>query len=357
MLNDSFYTPRILAERLVEFSKKRALETVVDFCMGDGELLRAAKKKWPQIKCFGTDISRAAILITRKAHPDWKLTQLDFLDIVARRKSRVISKQRLFDLILLNPPFSCKGGTIHTVEFEGKQYNSSTAMRFLVTALTYLNKNGVMYAILPTSVAYSQKDNKLWCELEKKHNLSILDEPQIQYFKGCTPNVILVSVNDFNQASDFRRNTRISLDFQNLSVFRGKLSMDLVKPSFGEHFLVHSTNIKNNGLINLSIKQEKPLSTIKGPAILIPRVGKPKQSKICVIEETEQYVISDCIIAIKTSSLKEADVLYRYLLDNWAIVENMYKGTGARYTTIEKVEELLNLDIKREDSIQHAQVI
>lgn len=357
MLNDSFYTPRILAERLVAFSKKRSLRTVADFCVGDGELLRAAKKKWSHIKCFGSDISEDAITATRKIHPDWHLTQLDFLDNEARAASPIIRSQPLFDLILMNPPFSCKGGTIHPVEFEGRKYKSSTAMRFLVTALGYLSKQGVMYAILPTSVAYSQKDNQLWCELERKYNLSILDEPQIQYFKGCAPNVILVSINDLSQVSNFKSNTRISLDFENLMVFRGKFSMDSLKKTFGQHFLVHTTNIKNNRLVDLEIKHDKSLSEITGPAILIPRVGKPKQSKICVIECHETYVISDCIIAIKTDSVKQANVLYRYFLDNWFLVESMYKGTGARYTTIEKVEGLLNLDIKKTSTVQKVQAI
>ncbi|MES2276782.1 MAG: methyltransferase [Bacteroidota bacterium] len=345
MIRDSFYTPKILADKLVSFSKKRHFNSVADFCVGDGELLRSAKLKWPEIKCFGSDISEDAIKATGEVHPDWALSQMDFLDDNSRYKSKILNTQPLYELILLNPPFSCIGGTIHTVEFDGEQFPASTAMKFLVTALKYLEKTGALYAILPTSIAYSQKDSKLWNALEKKLNLSILEEPKRKYFKDCAPNVILVSLNDFSQESKYKNITRISLDFEDVSVFRGKVSMNLISNPAGTKFLIHSTNIRNNELVNLSIKLDKKLSEITGPAILMPRVGKPKPSKMCIIYSNETYVLSDCIIAIKFKNIKETKLLYRYILNNWELIEDMFKGTGARYITLDKINQFLNLDV------------
>ncbi|MDF2432024.1 MAG: hypothetical protein JWP44_1655 [Mucilaginibacter sp.] len=357
MVRDSFYTPTVLADKLINFAIKKDFNSVADFCVGDGELLRAAKLRWPQIKCTGSDISEDAILKTRQEHPDWELCQMDFLNPDLRLGASILNKQQRYDLILLNPPFSCIGGTIYTVEFEKELFQASKAMKFLVTALQYLEPNGALYAILPTSIAYSQKDKKLWGMLEKKHNLSILEEPKTQYFKGCAPNVILVSVNDFSQTSQFKNITRISLDFQQLAVFRGKISMDQVRPNGGSKYLVHSTNVRNNKIVNLSLKINKPLSEVSGPAILLPRVGKPNPTKICTITKEETYVISDCILAIKTPSIKEARILYRYFIDNWELIENMYKGTGARYITIDKINQFLNLDISDTYNYQRVKAI
>src|SRR5665213_2553023 len=326
MGRDSFYTPTVLADKLVSFIHKENFESVADFCVGDGELLRAARAKWPNIKCYGSDISKEAIQVTKDTHKDWQISQMDFLDSHQRENSRIIRIQRFYDLILLNPPFSCVGGTVHTVEFDNETYAVSTAMKFLVTALNYLTADGVLYAILPTSVAYSQKDKKLWHVLERKHNLSILEEPKVQYFKNCTPNVVLVSVNDFSQQSKYKNVTRISLEFENLTVFRGKISMDQINnQDNGNRHLVHSTNINNNQITNLSIKVSKPNSEVNGPGILLPRVGKPNSSKMCVIEKDDTYIISDCVIAIKTSTLKDARLLYNYLTNNWDLMEDMYK--------------------------------
>jgi hypothetical protein len=345
MLRDSFYTPKILADKLVGFVNKKNYKTVADFCVGDGELLRSAEARWPDIKCFGSDISEDAIRLTASGHSNWKLSQIDFLDSDSRMQSSIIKTQPFYDLILLNPPFSCIGGTVHSIEFEEEIFQASTAMKFLITAMKYLKDDGALYAILPTSIAYSQRDNKLWSALEKKHNLSILEEPKNKYFKSCDPNVILVSVNDFSQISKYKTITRISLEFKGLSIFRGKVSMDQINNNGGQYYLVHSTNINNNKIDDLAIKIDKPHSEISGPAVLLPRVGKPNPLKTCIITKEENYILSDCIIAIKTKSIKEAIILHRYILDNWETIEDMYSGTGARYITINKIKQFLNLDI------------
>lgn len=344
MLQDSFYTPKVLADKLVNFIKKNNYQTVADFCVGDGELLRAAIERWPEIKCYGSDISEDAIKSTKAQHKNWKLCLMDFLNEESRRRSSILKKHTRYDLILSNPPFSCIGGTVNEIEFDNEIFQVSTAMKFLVLSLKFLKPAGVLYAILPTSVAYSQRDKLLWNALEKKHNLAILDEPKIQYFKGCTPNVILVSVNDFSQVSKHKSIPRIALDFDDMDVFRGKLSMNLVRHNSAGDFLVHSTHLKNNSINGLKTKVIKDLSIVTGPAVLIPRVGKPLSSKLCIIKETETYVLSDCVFAIKTANLQDSFRLFTYMLDNWDAIAEMYTGTGARYITTDKLRQFLNLD-------------
>lgn len=345
MSKDSFYTPKILADKLIGFINKKHVREVVDFCVGDGELLRAAELNWPGVQCFGTDISKEAIKFTKSKHKSWKLSVLDFLDTEAKKKAVVLKKQKKFELILLNPPFSCFGAETNEVNFDGETYYVSTAMTFLLEAIRHLKNNGSLYAILPASVAYSQKDRKLWCTLEEKFNLCVLEESSVRYFKGCSPRIIIVSLNDFDQNSKYKSIPRISLEIEGITVFRGKISMNSIPKTIGECFLVHTTNLRNNILEGLEKKPKSDHAKVTGPAILLPRVGNPNKAKICLIGSNESYVLSDCVMAIQFNDLRNANILFKYLQDNWAMVSDLYTGTGARYITVEKLNQFLNLDI------------
>ena len=41
---DSYYTPPMLADKLVSFIASSHIEHAVDFCVGDGDLLKADRK-------------------------------------------------------------------------------------------------------------------------------------------------------------------------------------------------------------------------------------------------------------------------------------------------------------------------
>ncbi|WP_345947708.1 methyltransferase [Mucilaginibacter sp. PAMB04274] len=346
MHRDSYYTPKILSDKLVSYINKKSVRFVADFCVGDGELLRSASDKWKNVKCYGTDISQTAIDETFSKHPNWVLEAVDFLDDSSQKKSKVLSGQKKYDLILLNPPFSYIGGVSNEVVFESVTYKVSTAMKFLTESLRYLTPDGFIYAILPSSTAYSQKDRKLWLVLEKRFNLSILEEPNSNYFKGATPNIILISINDFSCISKNRQLSKISFKIPPVKILRGKLSMNLLPSLVGEYYLVHTTNIKNQSLFNLSIKVNHDTSKVIGPAILLSRVGNPKSMKICLIDSSETYVLSDCLLAIQTKNQKDASNLFRYFIDNLDLLSSLYKGTGARYITIDRLKYFLDLDIK-----------
>jgi 16S rRNA G966 N2-methylase RsmD len=344
---DSFYTPSDLAKHLINIVQKQNPKTVADFCVGDGELLRAAVDRWPGIECFGTDISKGSISVVKSLHSNWFLGRCDFLKQNSRNQCRILRKRikRGFDLILLNPPFSCIGGLRYKVILDGKNYNVSTAMAFLVEAIKYRSQNGSIYAILPNSVAYSQKDREIWCTLVKNYGLSLLEEPTKNHFEGCSPNIILVSVNGISSSDISEEIKQLQIKNRYFSVFRGKVSMNEINSSTSNigRFLIHSTNLRNNRLENLKIKVRINRSVITGPAVLIPRVGKPNVKKICTISRQDDYFLSDCVIAIKTQSHKDSIDLQSDLINNWKDFEWLYKGTGAKYITVEKLENFLKM--------------
>lgn len=167
---DSYYTPIYLASRLVEYLKDKNFNNVVDFCIGDGELIRVALRRWPKIKCYGTDISNLALKQVIRNHPDWILSKCDFLSEYSRNRCKVFGLNKSgFDLILLNPPFSCIGGTVHNVTLNGISFKVSTAMKFLSESIKYLSLDGCILAIMPiTSKKWSVKGS-----LINKSNLFI----------------------------------------------------------------------------------------------------------------------------------------------------------------------------------------
>ena len=346
---DIFYTPEILADKLASLIIEDSITSVIDFCVGEGNLLKAIKKKIPEVKCFGTDISEKSISLLQKTHKDWKLDICDFTNMDSIKSLKGLG-DRKYDLIVLNPPFTCKGSSIYKTTFDGVEYTTSTAMLFVTNALNFLAKNGVLYAILPSSCAYSNKDFKLWKYLREYYNLQILENPEHRYWHNCSANIIIVSIGgvekreiDSNQNFDFN-----SLPIENIS--RGHLSpheVKYVKNNDGIIF-IHTTHLKNNAVISSNRiyipkkrnGEPRTCEIYSGPAVLIPRVGNPNKSKICIYKKKDFFIPSDCVIVLSTKSIKKAVYVTNYLCDHWIQFKNIYQGTAAKYTTMERVFKL-----------------
>lgn len=347
-MKDTHYTPEILSDKLISYIDFTDVRTIADFCVGNGALLKAAQKKKHEAIFFGSDISQKVIKQLKKAYSYWNLSHCDFINAKSRHRSSIFKTNKSgFDLIILNPPFSCRGGTIFNVELNGEDYKVSTSMLFLVESIKYLAKSGTLYAILPISVAYSEKDRKVWSKLVLDYNLHILEEPAINHFKNCSPSVILISINSRVSKKSTNNAKFLYHNFKGLELFRGKVSMNKINGHCIEgRFLVHSTNLKNNSVVDLSRKFEAKYSEITGPAVLLPRVGMPNRKKLCTINKGERYVLSDCVLGIKVKEDYDAEELKALLLDNWDSLETLYKGTGAKYLTLERLCQLLNLNNK-----------
>jgi tRNA1(Val) A37 N6-methylase TrmN6 len=342
---DPHYTPADLANRLIKRIKKDKVSSIADFCVGEGNLLKAANIKWQNSTFYGNDISSQVLRTLKREYPDWVLGNCDFLNLKSRNKSIIF--KRKYDIILLNPPFTCKGSTVQSVNIEERVYHMSIAMAYLVEAIKYLKKDGVLYAILPQSIAYSQKDEKIRIYLKEKYHLKIFEELNNQCFEKCSPNIVLVAVNDKKLVCVNKSLRRIDIKIENLMIKRGSISMHTVDKDrkYGIP-LVHSTNIINEKIAGIKYKIIKSKSIIEGPALLIHRVGQPNKKKVCVIMKKEKYALSDCVIGIKTDKLFLCQQLKERIINNWSDFSNLYKGTGAKYITINRLKYFLNLHEK-----------
>src|SRR5216684_560593 len=130
---DRFYTPLALAAELVGAVENPEPGVVVDFAAGDGSLLLAATTKWPNAKIVGTDIHRPTVRRLANTYERWTVFRTDFL---RARQTRIAARSGFgeFDVVLLNPPFSCRGGSCWTVDLNGNTVSCSRALAFVLRA-------------------------------------------------------------------------------------------------------------------------------------------------------------------------------------------------------------------------------
>ena len=339
---DAFYTPDGLAGKLLSFAVDTP-RTAIDFCVGDGGLLKAAEQRFTDIECFGIDISDEVVDNLSVRQPLWHLGQCDFRDAEALAKIPFLRGKK-FDLIVLNPPFTCRGSTISKVFIGEDEYHVSTAMSFLVGALPYLSDNGGIYAILPVGCVYSQKDRKCWQYLQENYHACVLSEVQKAYFNHkCTPNIVLVYLGQkpYPQVEEktAKLETQTMVELQGIS--RGRFSVcEMKKVKAGKKRLpyIHTTNMRTGELVDVAFTKEGIKESVKGNGVLIPRVCNPNVEKV-VVYDGREAILSDCVILLHTRTKKEAVQLKRYLVKNWGDFKKNYVGTGARYVTIERLKD------------------
>lgn len=338
---DAYYTPDVLATRLLNYVIGKPT-TAVDFCVGDGGLLKAAEQRFEGISCFGIDISEEVIggLATRQ--PAWRLGRCDFRDVEALAKIPFLLGAA-FDLIVLNPPFTCRGSSINKIFIGENEYHVSTAMSFLVCALPYLSEQGAIYAILPAGCVYSQKDRKCWEYLKDNYHACVLCEIQKAFFNHkCTPNIVLVYLGQKPYPNETEKTIQVEsktiVELQGIS--RGRLGVyEMKKIKVGKKRLpfIHTTNMRNGELVNVGYTKEGIKESVKGNGVLIPRVCNPNVEKV-VVYDGREAILSDCVVLLHTRTKKEAVQLKRHLMKNWAEFKSIYVGTGARYVTMERLK-------------------
>lgn len=336
---DSYYTSDAFAEVLTSFVDFKNIQTVADVCVGGGNLLRAAQRRKSGLLCYGTDISPDVIGKLCVKHPDWKLGICDFLDEESR--NRTILKGECFDLLLLNPPFTCRGSVISVVLYKGEEYHVSTSMSFLVNVLKYIKPEGVLYAIMPISTIYSQKDRKIWTEVFKDFQVVVHRESEHELFGECAPNVVIISVCRGKTNAPLFIQPQLLVPME-IEVVRGKNNMHYMSQRPGAAQLIHTTSLQKNRIVdNLHVSPD--VWRVKGPGVLVPRVGLPRIDKICLMPSNRKCAISDCIILLRTKTVRESKVLKQMILNDWGNFSALYKGTGAKYITIERLKAYLGI--------------
>ncbi len=314
---------------------------MADFAAGNGDLLQAAKSRWPECRILATDVDATRIRRLRRGHPDWLVGKCDFLSSSSRGLCEVLDGVLgKVSLVLLNPPFSCRGNELLSAPADGQAMLCSRAMAFVLTSIPFLSPTGRLAAVLPAGCLTSQKDAHAWQFLRRMFNVRVVSSHDLRTFEGCAARTNVVCLSRIRSGRvETRRTGRKRATGIAVKVIRGVVPVhQAVNGMAGPGWVfVHTTNLRNNVVsdADLSIKVLRRYAT--GPCVLIPRVGQPNREKCVLYLARKRVVLSDCIFAIKCESSADARSVQSGLLDAWDTVSHAYGGTCARYLTRDRL--------------------
>ncbi len=157
--SDVHYTPPAVAQALVHAARDLQPKLIADLAAGNGDLLLQAERLWPAATYVATDIDHRATRRLARLRSSWTVGRCDLRNPRSRSSSRILARiQRAASLLLLNPPFSCRGGTRFLVQTPNGPLYASTAMSFLLLATAYLAPNGNIVSVLPLGCLHNSKD-------------------------------------------------------------------------------------------------------------------------------------------------------------------------------------------------------
>ena len=333
---DSFYTPDNLAREVVSLYKGTP-NLIGDFCAGDGGLLRACEERFPKAKYFANDKSKRAYHNLLRDHSNWEVYNLDFLS--DKKLQEVAHLTGVFDLLLLNPPFTCRGLT-YKFTFDGLEFSASKALLFLIRSIRFLSGGGRLMAVLPIGVSISERDAKLMKYLKRAYGFRVHKRISGVSFAGKEPNVILAELCRPHMVAEYtpKETRKKTYGFLHRGS-RNVVDANNLKSRKGIEF-VHTTNLISGKIIGSKIRlSEAKAKMLIGPAVLVPRVGTPNVTKIVVVGEGEKYILSDCVIAILARDNISASQIQNLLAPKKFSFYRLYAGTGAKYITLSRLGE------------------
>ncbi|WP_081074221.1 class I SAM-dependent methyltransferase [Burkholderia diffusa] len=338
-MTDRFYTSPELADTLLSFASRNKPKLVADFACGEGSLLLAAERRWPDAGMLANDISRATISKVRRQRPEWQYSCADFLSPMSIRSSALRYYRGKVDLVVINPPFSRRDRKTYPVELSGTRFSATIATAFLANCIRYLSVEGSLLAVLPDGCLVSTQDNAVWEELRRIFKIEVIRDNSRSAFARVRARTCLVRL-----TRDVDESPQISNDIVSdaIPVIRGSCQMHTRKRSrsLAAAALVHTTHLKGGAVLDSAERVEgKP---IQGPALLFPRVGLVTPDKLCILEGGRRIVLSDCVLAVRCRSVSAARAMRTRILDAWPIFAASFRGTGAPYITVERASNILS---------------
>lgn len=340
---DAHYTPDWVADRIA--SEVAALARtkqphIADYTAGDGALLRAASRVLPRARITATDIDPVAVRSLKTANPSWKVGACDLLSAKSRSHSPLLGRRgRPADLVVLNPPFSYRGGTYFPVL--NNAFRASPAMAFVTHALEQLADGGSAVVLAPSGTVHSQKDELLWTRLREATTVRVGHQFARTTFRGEHASVSMIVLVGLSRAVlHAEAKSPVagpapddSAAAPDVLLVRGTQQMHSIESSQRGLLLVHSTHLAGGAILaGPRIAVRAP--TIVGPAVLLPRVGLPCRDKLTLHLARDEVVLSDCVIALRCRTKTIAKRVFAELVDSWDDLEALYRGSCARYVTV-----------------------
>ena len=336
-MSDPIYTPPQIAKAMAHAIARESPSVIVDIAVGGGELLRAAETRWPKSRFYGLDVDAAAIRRLRRRHVSWNLQKGDLLALPFLR--RALPKA---DVILLNPPFSCRGASRTAAEIDGQSFRVSLALACLIRALAALKRDGEIAALMPAGSLHSEKDNAAWIKIRTCWEVIVVRECDRNTFQSFYPSTVLLHLQRRSAPVPTQGGGVVQSSNKQAILMRGKVQMHTVgrEPSASVP-LLHTTDLLTLQGYTPEVRVKLGHGMIQGSCILLPRVGSPDLRKFVQAEFSSPIRLSDCLFALRSATPKQTGALYEELKARWSDVANLYVGTGAKFITKQRLAKLL----------------
>ena len=315
------------------------VNSCADPTCGHGQLLLSAEGQWPTARFLGLDIDRQAVRKVRRHRPHWTVSVGDLMSRNSLSKTQIFRSGNACEVLLANPPFSM--GASKGVFRPGSLYRCSVAMAHILAAIEFFRPSLGVGVIVPESLLYSDLDETARNDLAIRWSLEKIScVPQLT-FKGTRAHSTLVILRPRDNfvtsvpASPITNERNVSAD-----LVRGGLPVHkAVGSRKGGLPFVHSTDLL--ALASGTYRSRKVTAIRRGCAlgslILLPRVGVPSIEQISPVKVTRPVQFSDCVICLRFRCNRSANAAAQLMRADFTSLENLYRGTGARYVTVRRL--------------------
>lgn len=358
---DQHFTPNWLADLVAESLPAGLQGIAIDPTAGSGALLESLERGGHRrLNPVAIDSDPLVASRLRAAHPNWTVSTANALTPRSRGASHAwrLSKSVGVEVVLLNPPFSYRGGpSVRTAlgSFTGRL---SPAAQFVAMALTELRPRFGVIAILPNGVVNGQKYQRFWEEVRTHYEVSLVRELDNSSFPGVRARCSLLTITtpafskrvpDREPPPSAQKRVKVKLagEARGASVDTTCRCIEVIRGRVPRHHphsvatdaapYLHTTHVREYQVTSTIDRAPRRLATY-GPLVLLPRVGYPG-GKIAVVD-LPSVVLSDCLIALRPLG-GAADKLAHHIREGLANLETMYNGTGAPYITLSQLERFL----------------
>lgn len=356
---DKYYTPAAIASRALERAQLASTPVIcADTACGSGSLLAAAEDVLAARHCLGMDSDPLVIRQLRRERPEWRLYVGDLLKRNRPPPTDFPGANYGVDLLVLNPPFSLGSRKYVTVKYLGHLVKCSVAMAHILRSLELFGPNQGAIAVVPESLLYSDTDQHARELLDLNFSLAELLPLSIYTFRGARVNSSFVQfrppggrlpspIEDMPMQSDSILTT----------VIRGGLQMHTFKHASSGARVIHSTSLRSIAVDGINAIPEKTCAVAKGRIsgwmLLLPRVGLPKEEAFHALYSKDEVQLSDCVIGMNFPSKAAASSAKKRIQAHWQSLLCLYRGTGARYITIDRlVDWLYGIGIRDRNSMK-----
>ncbi len=345
---DAHYTPPWIAELLAAIPRTRRVERILDLACGDGSLLAAAAGRFPRADVYGVDISQRAIACAKqrslKRSHLYCANSLGPLTVV---RSQIGAFG--VDIALLNPPFSARQSKSRHALLPGiGACSGSTAALIFLTAVGLLRPGGCIVAIMPGSFARTHRDGDIRRKIAELGSMEVLSRLPSHCFPGVVASTIIVQ---FIKRRVGTQRRHVSSPIVAASppaslrryVVKGNTQVHTlgIQSTFTGRF-AHTTELRGCRLESRIESVGSRARSVVGPVVLIPRVGHGAAAKITAHCSKGRLYLSDCVVAVGASSLKDAQLLADALRLSWRTLFPLYEeSTGAPYLTMPEIEHAI----------------